>query len=196
VELPSRSRPGAHHEHDSPGGVVAVVVTLLCVLAGCVLAACAKSTRVTGQVDSVSFGRLCFTPENADRTDLFGCWPVSTGDAAGLQQGDCVSANIPSEETDRVTGIRKLDRPCHIGAEPHVSTSTAIENALLLVGIPAAVVILAVVLPRRRRRRVAARGAGRRANRTAPSPTAVVDVGEPTEVEVIDRSQPGRRSDR
>jgi hypothetical protein len=193
VEQSSRPQPGTCREHDSPIGVVAVVATLLSILVVSVLVACDTPTRATGQVDSVSFGRICFTPENSDRTDLNGCWPIDAADAAGLQQGDCVTAQIPSDETDRVTAIRKLDRACHIGAEAHVSTGVAIENALMFAAIPAAVVILGVVLPRRRRRRAAAREADRLTNRTAPSPT-VVEVGEPTEVEVIDLSQRGRRS--
>jgi hypothetical protein len=187
VERSTSSQLGTHRQQDSPGAVVAVFVTVLWVLAGCVLAGCHSATGATGQVDSVAAGRICFTPENSDRTDLIGCWPINADDAVGLQQGDCITAQIPHEATDRVTAVRKLDRACHVGVEPSVSTNVAIENALLFAAVPAAVVIFGVVLPRRRRRRAAALEADRLIDRSSDF--------EPTEVEVIEFSEPEDRSD-
>jgi hypothetical protein len=173
------------HRKQKSRVATVVVVTMFWVVAGCLLTACFSTTRTTGQVDSASFGRLCFTPENSDRNDLNGCWPVSATDAAGLEQGDCISAEVPQDRNARITSIRKLDRDCRIGVVS-VSTSSALQNALLLALIPAAAVIFGVVLPRYRRRR---------ANRPVPGPTDV-EVGESADVEVIDLSEPGHRSDR
>ena len=117
------------------------------------LAGCSDtSTRTTGQVDSVAGGRICFTPENIDQIELGGCWPIGADDAAKIKQSDCVEANIPRDTTDSVTGVRVLERQCHIGVEKPASTATAIESLLWFVGLSAAVVFFFVILPRRRRR--------------------------------------------
>ena len=121
-----------------------------------VLAGCSRDTRTTGQVDSVAAGRICFTPENNDQTDLTGCRPIAAADATGIEQGDCIEARIPASLDDRVTGVRKLDRACHIGVEPHTSTGAALVSVMWLVGVSAGIVVVAVVIPRRRRKRLEA----------------------------------------
>ena len=124
------------------------------ILAGlCMLAGCSDtSTRTTGQVDSVAGGRICFTPENADQIELGGCWPIGADDAAKIKQSDCVEAHIPHDATDPVTGVRVLERECHLGVEKPASTTTAIQSVLWFVGLSAVVVFFFVILPRRRRR--------------------------------------------
>jgi hypothetical protein len=168
------------------GAILAVVVALTGI------AGCTSNTRATVQVDSVSAGRICFTPENGDQTDLDGCWPISDGDAAGLEQGDCITAEIPHDPGDRVTAIRELDRACHVGVEASVSTGGALQNLLLLAVVPAAAVTFGVFFPRYRRRRAAQRDS----HTAAGPPGPVGDSGEPTEVEVIEVSRRGRRSNR
>jgi hypothetical protein len=165
--------------------VGSIAIVMLCALAGCF----DTTSRTTGQVDSASFGRICFTPENAERAELTGCYPISATDATGLEQGNCIEARIPADNNDRVTDIRVLDRECHVGGQPEPSTSNAIQFALWLAGLGATVVFFAVILPRLRRRRALARGLARR---QLARPTAPVEVGEPTEVTVIDVSDLGR----
>jgi hypothetical protein len=166
-------------------GPLAIVVAGA--LAGCVDA----STKTTAQVDSASFGRLCVTPENNDLDP--GCWPISAADAAGLEQGDCIEVRIPDGDDDRVTDVRELARECHVGVFSEPSTSNAIQAVLWILGVGATVVFFAVILPRLRRRRAAAELASRQAT---ARPAAPVEIGEPTEVTVIDLSELGRhRSD-
>jgi hypothetical protein len=162
-------------------GSIAIVV--LCALAGCV----DTSTRTTGQIDSASFGRLCFSSENTARVELTGCWPISAADAAGLEQGQCIEARIPEDNNDPVTDIRVLDRECHVGVQSEPSTSHAIQFVLWLAGLCATVVFFAVILPRLRRRRALARELARR--KPSARPAAPVEIGEPTEVTVIDVSE-------
>jgi len=134
----------------------AAILTVVVVLTG--FAGCTSKQRTTGQVDSISGGRICFTPENPDQFDLEGCWPISDRDAAGLEQGDCISAEIPNNPDDRVTAVNELDRPCHVGVKTTVSTGRAFQNTLMLLVVPVAAVIGGVILVRRRRRRAAQRG--------------------------------------
>jgi hypothetical protein len=170
--------------------VGSIAIVALCALAGCVDA----SSRTTAQIDSASFGRLCITSENTDRPELSGCWPISAADAAGLEQGDCIDARIPDGDNDPVTDIRVLDRECHVGVQSEPSTSNAIQFVLWLAGLCATVVFFAVILPRLRRRRALARELARR--KPPATPTAPVEIGETTEVTVIDVSELGRhRSD-
>jgi hypothetical protein len=171
-----------------PGATLAAIVAVIS-FAGCT----SSSTRATGQVDSASFGRICFTPENSDRTDLTGCWPINASDAAGLEQGDCISALIPHDATDRVTGVRELDRVCHVGVEPTVSSDVALENALWIAAMATAIVTFAVILPRLRRRRAARRKAG---TRSIPANAPLIVDSEPTEVEVVDLTQTDRTRER
>jgi hypothetical protein len=165
--------------------VGSIAIVALCALTGCV----DTSSKTTGQIDSASFGRLCFTSENTARDDLSGCWPISADDAAGLEQGDCIEARVPADRSDRVTDIRVLDRECHVGVPLEPSTSNAIQFLLWLVGLGATIVFFAVILPRLRRRRAVARELARKA---AVHPSDPVEIGEPTEVTVIDVSDLGR----
>lgn len=162
--------------------VGSIAIVSLCALASCVDA----STKTTAQVDSASFGRLCMTSENTARAELTGCWPISAADAADLEQGDCIEVRIPDDDNDSVSDIRVLDRDCHVGVPVEASTSNAIQAVLWFAGLGATVVFFAVILPRLRKRRAAARELARRKQ---PAPSAPVEVGESTEVTVIDVSE-------
>jgi hypothetical protein len=154
-----------------PHAVAAVVIVFLG-------AGCTTNTRTTGQVDSVAAGRICFTPENNDQTDLNGCWPIGAADAAGIEQSDCIEARIPRSPDDPVTGVRKLQRACHVGVEPHTSTGAAVESVILLVAVSAAIVYFGAVLPRQRRKRQAAPP-------KASAPVSHEPTADPDEVTIV-----------
>jgi hypothetical protein len=160
-------------------------------IASCTTAA----TRATGHVDSASAGQICFKSENGNSSGLIGCWPVDAAEIAGLQQGDCVSAELPHDPSGRITAIRKIDGTCDLGVQRKPSTQLALGTAAWFVVTGALIVVLCFVLPRRRNRRIA-EGKPSRRNRPANTPPVqVIDEGEPVEVTVVDVSELRHRSD-
>jgi hypothetical protein len=130
--------------------VILHVAALVAVAMMCALASCSDSpTRVSGQVDSASFGRLCFTPESSDHHDQEGCWNISAEDAAGIEQSDCIEARFPEDKDGLVTDVRLLDRECHIGAEPKAKTGDALQMLLWIGGVSAALIVAAGIPLRR-----------------------------------------------
>jgi hypothetical protein len=136
----ARQRVVLHH--------VVVVVAALAALSAFV--GCSDSpNRATGQVDSASFGRLCFTPESNDRHDLEGCWSIGAEDAAGIEQSDCIEARFPGDKDGVVTEVRLLDRECHLGVEPEADTGNAIQALIWIVAVSAALAFCAAIPLRR-----------------------------------------------
>ena len=95
---------------------IAVAVLAAVILVGCD----SGDARTTAEVRSLTEGQICIAPEDPQQVDLAGCFPIRPTDAARLQPGDCVDLVIPFDgatpsQSDRVYGVTRLDRPCHVG---------------------------------------------------------------------------------
>ena len=95
---------------------IAVAVLAAVILGGCD----SGDARTTAEVRSLTEGQICIAPEDPQQVDLAGCFPIRPTDAARLQPGDCVDLVIPFDgatpaQSDRVYGVTRLDRACHVG---------------------------------------------------------------------------------
>lgn len=74
-------------------------------------------SRTTAAVESVDAGRACLRPEDPEQTDLKGCFPITSEDAARLRGGECIDVRVPNylDDANRerpLEAIKILDRPC------------------------------------------------------------------------------------
>ena len=95
---------------------IAVAVLAAVILVGCD----SGDSRTTAEVRSLNDGQICIAPEDPQQIDLAGCFPIRPTDAARLQPGDCVDLVIPFDgatpsQSDRVYGVTRLNRACHVG---------------------------------------------------------------------------------
>jgi hypothetical protein len=93
-----------------------VIVPTVMVVPACYLGDSGDS-RTTARVDRIESDRVCLVPEDADQTDLEGCFPARPSEAEQLRPGDCIDVRIPdqldAEKTDDpLRSIHVLDRKC------------------------------------------------------------------------------------
>jgi hypothetical protein len=74
-------------------------------------------SRTTAAVESVEPGKACLRPEDREQTELKGCFPITSEDAARLRGGECIDVRVPNylDDANRdrpLEAIKVLDRPC------------------------------------------------------------------------------------